>query len=82
VAAKVEMGQVGRGATKMVVNKQGPKAMSVEKGAFSRANVQKVLAEELEDDIPEDTPQTKKILKVVKNANPLKNGGLPTVAKL
>jgi hypothetical protein len=35
-----------------------------------------------EDFIPEDTPQTKKIVKVVKNVNPLKHGGLPTVQKL
>jgi len=77
VTAKVESGKVGQGPTKLVVKKDGPKAMSVLKGAISRTNI---VADE--DFIPEDTPQTKKIVKVVKNVNPLKNGGLPTVQKL
>jgi hypothetical protein len=54
--------------------------MNVQKGAIQRSNIQKVNEEE--DFIPEDTPQTKKIHKVVKNVNPLKNGGLPIVGKL
>ena len=51
--------------------------MSVEKGSILKANIAKAVDED--ELIPEETPQTKKIIKVIKNANPLKNGGLPTV---
>lgn len=42
VAAKVEKGKVGSGPTKLVVKAQGPKAMSVQKGAISKDAIEKV----------------------------------------
>jgi hypothetical protein len=51
--------------------------MSVEKGSILKANIAKAADEN--ELILEETPQTKKIIKVSKNVNPLKNGGLPIV---